>query len=82
MIYIIEIDGEISTKYTYNVWSVVEFRDEDNIALFNKDTRILATDDVNEFTSFVAKLKQNPDFNDADWRYNNGWSKHDIQTGS
>ena len=57
MQYIIEIDGEISTKYIYNVWSVFEYED----GTVSQDCRLCATDKVEEFTAFLAQLKDNPD---------------------
>jgi len=52
MKYIIEIDGVHSTKYTYNVWDTFIYDDE----AVGKDTRIFASDDKNEFLSFIANL--------------------------
>lgn len=52
MKYIIDIDGKSSTKYKYTVWSVFEYCD----GSVSKDSRILFTDDEEEFIEFITKL--------------------------
>ena len=52
MKYIVEIDGKLSTRYTYNVWSVVEFEDR----AMSQNIRIFCSDDLTKFLDFLKKL--------------------------
>ena len=50
--YIIVIDGKITTRYIYNVWSVFEYEDRS----VSQDTRIFESDNVAEFIEFMSHL--------------------------
>jgi hypothetical protein len=54
MKYIIEIDGVESTKYKYNIWSVVEY--EDNAVL--KDIRVFESDNLSHFLDFMKEISE------------------------
>ena len=49
---IIEIDGVVSTRHTYNVWSVVEYKD----GIVGKDTRAFTSDSKEEFLAYLSNL--------------------------
>ena len=54
MNYIIEIDGVVSTRYRYNVWSVYTFHETAMVPdSYLKDTRIFCSDNEQEFLSFI-----------------------------
>jgi len=54
MKYIIEIDGERSTRHKYNVWSVFEY--ESFEGELSKEERIFCSDDQQEFLDFIKTL--------------------------
>jgi hypothetical protein len=54
MKYIIEIDGVESTKYKYNIWSVVEY--EDNAV--SKDIRVFESDSLSHFLDFMKEISE------------------------
>ncbi len=55
MKYIFDVDGVVSTKYKYNMWTTVEF--EDNT--FAKDSRVVFGDNYEIFQKEVeAYLKE------------------------
>ena len=64
MKYMVEIDGEVSTRYTYNVYSIDTFGVDEKDGrgkideFYMKDTRIFCSDDVNEFLEFMKTLKK------------------------
>jgi len=56
MKYILVIDGVESTRYIYNVWSVVPFVLSDGIESYQQDARIFMTDDFDELSEFLKTL--------------------------
>lgn len=53
MKYIIVIDGALSTRYKYNVWSCFEYED----GSVSQDTRIFESDKKDQFLDFLSNLK-------------------------
>ena len=64
MQYIVEIDGVVSTRYKYNVWSVQECKVEAEsgglVPAVAKDTRIFCSDSLDEFIAYMTILHTRP----------------------
>lgn len=51
---IVEIDGAVSTRYRFNVWTVLELID----GKMEKNVRIFESDNFLDFSEFIRKLNE------------------------
>ena len=58
-IFILDI-GNPMNKYFYNAWTTFRYRDDESGEEYSNDSRLIATDDVEEFNRLLAELVRNP----------------------